>query len=542
MGLALATSPVRPMRSRTLVPDAGEVTLHELKTDGRSRLVMVLRPVGEESYCPGCGRGSRRVHSRYRRQLFDLPWEGIPVKIELRVRRFFCTTDGCSQRIFTERLPNTVGRHARRTCRLSAALDRITLALGGSAGARLAQQLGIVADGSTLLRGLRQRARPSPSSSPRVVGIDDWAWRKGQRYGTILCDLERGKVIDLLPDRSADSTAAWLRAHPGIEIVSRDRASLYAEAASKAAPHAVQVADRWHLLRNLSEALVTVLAPHHRVMDQAARAVFTKPASPSTEPAPCARIPTRAQHAKQQRRDRRLNRYESVMELLRRGMSQREISYTLGVDRRTVRRWTRARGFPERKPVHRSSAIDQYRSLLDQRWNEGCHNAAQLWREMRDLGYCGTSSGVRHWILQHYGRKTRSHREPIPPKPPRISPRQVVWHILKPSQSSERYLQELFNLSPEIGVCAEVAREFFRILRSRDLSAWTKWRDSASHSPLASFARHLCRDEAAVQAALKYNWSNGPVEGNVHRLKLIKRSMYGRASFDLLRARVLSDA
>ena len=271
MGLALATSPVRPMRSRTLVPDAGEVTLHELKTDVRSRLVMVLRPVGEESRCPGCGRPSRRVHSRYKRQLADLPWEGVPVSIELRVRRFFCSTDGCSQHIFTERLPNTVRRHARRTYRLSIALDRITLALGGSAGARLAQQLGIVADGSTLLRGLRQRTRPFPSSSPRVVGIDDWAWRKGQRYGTILCDLERGKVIDLLPDRSADSTGAWLRAHPGIEIVSRDRASLYAEAASKAAPHAVQVADRWHLLRNLTEALVSVLAPHHRVIDQAAR-------------------------------------------------------------------------------------------------------------------------------------------------------------------------------------------------------------------------------------------------------------------------------
>ena len=190
-------------------------------------------------------------------------------------------SDGCSQRIFTERLPNTVGRHSRQTCRLSSVLDRITLALGGSAGARLAEQLGIVADGSTLLRGLRQRTRPFLSGSPRVVGIDDWAWRKGQRYGTIFCDLERGEVIDLLPDRSADSTAAWLRAHPGIEIVSRDRASLYAEAASKAVPHAVQVA----VLRNLTESLASVLAPHHRVMDQAARAAVTKTVQPSTEAA-----------------------------------------------------------------------------------------------------------------------------------------------------------------------------------------------------------------------------------------------------------------
>ena len=145
------------------------------------------------------------------------------------------------------------------------------MALGGSAGSRLAEQLGILTNGSTLLRGLRKETSASSSQPLRVVGIDDWAWRKGQRYGTIFCDLERGKVIDLLPDRSAESTAAWLRAHPGIEIVSRDRASLYAEAATKAAPQAVQVADRWHLLRNLSEALVEALAPHHRLLTELAR-------------------------------------------------------------------------------------------------------------------------------------------------------------------------------------------------------------------------------------------------------------------------------
>ena len=316
---------------------------------------------------------------------------------------------------------------------------------------------------------------------------------------------------------------------------------MYAEAVRSAPPHAVQIADRWHLLRSLSEALVGILAPHHRVMDQAARAVFTKPLPLVTE-VPSPHQPTRAQHAKQQRRDARFHRYETVMKLVRKGMSQREISSGLGVDRRTVRRWIRACGFPERKSTRRRSAIDEYRAFLDQRWNEGCHNAAQLWREMRDLGFHGTGGGVRQWIMRHYGRKNRSLREPIPPKPPRISPRQVVWHIMNPSEPNERYLKELFTLSPEISACAEVAWEFFRMVRTRDLAAWPKWRESASRSPLASFAKHLCRDEAAVRAALEYAWSNGLVEGNVHRLKPIKRSMYGRASFDLLRARVLSTA
>ncbi len=243
---------------------------------------MVLRAMGGASRCPACRQESWRIHSRYTRRLKDLPWEGIPVRIELRVRRFFCRTEDCGQQIFTERLANTVQRYARRTCRLSASLEQITLALGGSAGSRLAQQLGILASGSTLLRQLRRKVVTSSAHAPRVLGIDDWAWRKGHRYGTILCDLERGKVVDLLPDRSTESTAQWLRAHPGTEIVSRDRASLYAQAATAAAPHAVQVADRWHLLHNLSEALVGALVPYHRLLVETAQASTSKPEAPIT--------------------------------------------------------------------------------------------------------------------------------------------------------------------------------------------------------------------------------------------------------------------
>lgn len=528
------------MGQHTLVPDAGEVVLHEVRALGQARLVMVLRSAGEENRCPACGQTSRRVHSRYFRRLSDLPWEGIPVTIELCVRRFFCCGKDCGQRIFTERLPNTVRRYGRRTRRLSTALEQITMALGGSAGSRLAEQLGILASGSTLLRELRKKASVIVSVSPRVVGIEDWAWRKGQRYGTIVCDLERGKVIDLLPDRSADTTAAWLSAHPGIEVVSRDRASLYAEAADRAAPRAIQIADRWHLLRNLSEALIGLLAPHHRLMAEAARAVTKAPEiPPAKDPGPPHK--TRTERSKQRSRDRRMTRYESVMESVRSGLSQAEISRTLGVDRRTVRRWTRAGDFPERKPVFRTSSVEEHRSYLEQRWEEGCHNASQLWREMLERGFTGRHSIVRNWIRKHHGPKAaRFSRASFVPPPPRVSPRQTAWQILKPCESNRLFLAELYSRSPEIASCAVVAREFFRIIKQRDLAAWTKWKKEARHSPLASFARHLCRDEEAVQAALQYNWSNGPVEGNVHRLKLIKRSMYGRAKFDLLRIRVVT--
>jgi len=149
-------------------------------------------------------------------------------------------------------------------------MQQSPLALGGRAGARLARRLGLLASSSTLLRSLRHRMQPTAVTAPRVLGIDDWAWRKAHRYGTILCDLEAGKVVDLLPDREAATVAAWLQDHPGTEIVSRDRASAYAEATRRAAPQAVQIADRWHLMRNMSEALRTALQPHHRVLKQAA--------------------------------------------------------------------------------------------------------------------------------------------------------------------------------------------------------------------------------------------------------------------------------
>ncbi len=277
------------------MPDATEVALECLKVAGPGQLLMLLRAVRPDSACPGCGTFSDRVHSRYQRKLSDLPWEGLPVRVQLRTRRFFCVRPECSQTIFAERFPSTVMRYGRRTCRLSRAYSVLAMALGGQAGARLAIELGIKTSGDSLLRQLRRSARSLATTSPRVLGVDDWAWRKGRRYGTILCDLERGKVVDLLPDRSAESTEQWLRTHPGAEIISRDRASLYAEAATRAAPHAVQVADRWHLLHNMSEALVSALVPHHRLLAELAQALArgSKAAtalgvqqSPSTQPQP----------------------------------------------------------------------------------------------------------------------------------------------------------------------------------------------------------------------------------------------------------------
>jgi transposase len=472
------------MRERTLVPDADEVVLDQLMVERRNRLVMVLRPAGEGSICPECRQASRRIHSRYGRWLNDLPWEGVPVRIELRVRRFFCDTEDCGHHIFTERLPKTVERYARRTCRLSEALERITLVLGGSAGSRLADQLGILASDSTLLRQLRRKTVATSAQAPRVLGIDDWAWRKGRRYGTILCDLERGKVVDLLPDRSAESAAQWLQTHPGTEIVSRDRASLYAEAATKAAPNAVQVADRWHLLHNMSQALQSVLVPHHRLLAEVALCAARgaqAPASPVAQQPTSIQLPSRKQRAQEQNRERRLARYETVMAQVRQGASEREIARNCGLGRQTVRDWINACSFPERRPSSHSSTLDQHQEFLERRWQQGCHNAAQLWRELCEQGFTGQSRTVRDWIKKHRGPQRCPAEQSLSATTPlRSSPRQVAWLLLKQPEEATLYSEELYRRSPEIAQCASLAREFCRLIRQRDASAWLSWCDAAT--------------------------------------------------------------
>jgi transposase len=253
-----------------LQPSLSEVKLVCLRPkDGA--IQMELQACRSIACCPICGTSSHRIHSRYSRRLGDLPWERIPVRILLSTRKFFCADSGCQRRIFTEPLVGVASWYARRTLRAGEALDWITLALGGQAGARLAVRFGLLASGSTLLRQLRRRVQPNMMPSPRVLGIDDWARKKRHRYGTILCDLEACKVFDLLPNREPETVADWLREHPGTQIVSRDRASSYAEAARRAAPEAAQIADRWHLLNNLSEALRNALEPHRRIMAQAAQ-------------------------------------------------------------------------------------------------------------------------------------------------------------------------------------------------------------------------------------------------------------------------------
>jgi transposase len=331
--------------------------------------------------------------------------------------------------------------------------------------------------------------------------------------------------------------AAWLQDHPGTEIVGRDQASAYAEAARRSAPQAVQIADRWHLRRNLSDALRTVLEPHHRVLKQAAQRSIQGFIASAAPP-----VPSSTLSAKQQNRQRRYSLYKEMKALAGGGTSQSDIARQLDLSLRTVQRWTRAGVFPERTPRSYPHSVDAYVGYLDQRLHQGCHNVSQLWRELRQQGYRGQLSSVWNWLYQHRGHTKRAPIFPSAKLSIRTSPQHTTWLMLKEPPSAKAYLEELYRASPEIATLALLGREFFRLVRSRDLAAWPQWFERAKHTALRGFASSLLRDQHAVEAALTLPWSNGPVEGHVHRLKLIKRQMYGRASFDLLRLRVLHQA
>jgi transposase len=517
---------------------------------------------GRNASCPTCARESERVHSRYFRKLGDAPWYGNIVRLEIKVRRFFCVNSDCARQTFAERLSELAQRHSRTTKRLAQAHCQIGFALGGEAGARLATRLAMPTSPDTLLRRVRQAHLPVPPPV-RVLGVDDWALRKGQRYGTILCDLERRRPVDLLPERSASVLRDWLQSHPEVEIISRDRGDEYIKGASEGAPQAIQVADRWHLLKNLRESLERVVNRYQgRVRDAARATISLTNGQVATDSCPepaqgpdLNRPSTKYQERQQQRRARRLARFEQVRDLHQRGVSLRTIAHQLGMHRGTVRRFVRAETFPERasRPSYRRT--DAWTECLRRRWEEGCHNAARLTEELRVQGFQGSYYMVLRRVAAWRRNRSTTALPQLPAStkgriPTRPSSRSVSWLLLKKEQdlrSEERtFLEEIGEHCPPLRDAAALAREFATMVQDQRPGDWLHWktraRDPAAAAELRSFAQGLETDEKAVRAALAVEWSNGQVEGQINRLKTIKRQMYGRAKFDLLRQRVLCAA
>ncbi len=551
------------MEISILLADPEAIRLDQIVSAGNS-VTLVVTAGQSGARCPRCAGSSVRVHSRYTRRVADLPWHGVAVRLELHARRFVCTNEDCPQRVFCERLPSVVAAYARKTSRLTAALELIGFALGGEAGARLARQLGMSISPDTLLERIRRAASP-PLSTPRILGVDDWAQRKGATYGTILIDHERRRPVDLLPDREAGTLAAWLRAHPGVEVITRDRAGAYADGARTGAPEAVQVADRWHLLKNISEVFERLLNRHRKVLQQAVQnvqAAADEVASSikTTEVAAAgdnsssspqfAALPskTKHDHGPEQPETERRVLYRTTQQLKQQGLTINQIRLRVGRHHSTIARLYGADLYPEpATPRKRRKQAMAFETYLRQRWNEGCHNAKRLFREIKAQGYGGSSVTIRRYVRGwRQAPALIVCKTPLPKAP---SPRTVVWLLLKPearlADEDRKLIAEIVTLSPTLKRGRELVEEFRRIVRERQEKALNAWMEAVAESELVDFENfmtHLRRYEAAVRAGLTQTWSNGPTEGQVNRLKYLKRQMFGRAKFDLLKARVLHAA
>jgi transposase len=543
-----------------LLPPTGTIRLTEVTVE-QAAVQLQLTATAPTAACPRCAVSSSTIHSRYQRYLTDLPWGTCTVRLQLRVRKFMCQNPRCERRIFTERLPEVVAAYARKTRRLMAVLRAVGVALGGNAGARLAARLRLPTSPSTLLRLVRIAPDPSPPAL-QAVGIDEWAWRRGHRYGTILVNLVDHRVVDLLPDRAAATVATWLAEHPTIAVVCRDRSDLYADSIRRGAPEAVQVVDRFHLVQNLRQVLEAVLLDHRPALQAAAvgTAMALTPSDGHVSVMPMYRGRRRSPKpapqedaARPPRHARWVTIYEPLHRLHAQGTPIATMARQLGISRPTVYAYLRRDTPPGPRQLQRppsARVLTPYVPYLIRRWRESGANSRQLWREIQLLGYTHSARTVGRFITRlrraaDAGHPLASQRSPYM-RPQGPSARAVSFVMVCPaakrSREAQRYLDQLCQIEAGIARAHGLSQTFLAMVRERQgagLEAWMAEAMSSGIGALARFAQGLQDDLAAVTAGLTLAWSNGVTEGQVHRLKLVKRQGYGRAGFALLRQRLL---
>ena len=539
-----------------LLPPDNHIKFQSLIIDA-PRFILVAAMISANSTCPDCRQPTQRIHGRYQRTLADLPWATAPSELRLIVRRFRCCTCTCRRQTFAERLPRVAPLYARTTTRLATTQANTGLVLGGAAGARHLSRHGVPGSRNTLLRRVRSVSLPE-GPEPEIIGVDDWAWRKGQRYGTIIVDLQRGCPIDVLEDRATETVATWLHAHPDVKIVARDRAEAYAAGIRQGAPEATQVADRFHLLKNVAAALQEVLSAHHRELDQLNHVSHNEPPTQDDDPVTGPTAPpvamTQAQQQIAQHRAKRVTEYEQAHALHQQGWTMKAIATHLGRHHRTVKKYLQAAIFPERPPRRRPpSILDPYKAYLLERWQAGCRSAKELYREVQAQGFAGKYSLVAAYVScfrPPQGRITRRRKSGAPTtivevdKP--LTPSRATWLIMRReatlNDDEKQQRARLHSQEGEIAEAITLTQDFAALVRQRHPDHLERWLERATASGLQafqSFANGLRADYAAVKAGVTLSWSTGPVEGQINRLKMLKRQMYGRAGIGLLRQRVL---
>jgi len=526
------------------LPDGLVITTFHLC---EATLHLSLASVYPQATCPICGTPSAAQHSTYLRTFRDVPCGGYPVLVTLQTRRFFCRERSCPRRIFTERFPHFVLPRARMTERFRQALAAMSIVLAHEAAARLAQMLQLPTSVATLRRQLKRQLL-STSATPTAIGLDDFAFRRGKTYGTVIVDLESHRILDLLPDRTTATVEAWLRAHPDIRIISRDRAGEYAVAAARAAPQALQIADRFHLLLNAGECLERFIQRHPALVQET---------DPSTLPRSARR--SHAERAAQaQRTERRSALYQRVQALTEQGYTQHEIAEILGMARGTVIRYQRAEEVPTSAPRERPREIDRYLPYLREQWEAGEQNTHILWEAIRTQGFTGSFHYLARYLTQwrtEPGRKGRPPKVPVmtptilPRRQRPLSARRLRWLCCADpgelARADSALLATLYQRCPDLLTMQQHMTAFMALVRQHDRFALERWLLEAEQTglpDLLGFVQGLRRDYAAVVGALEYAWSQGVVEGQVNRIKTIKRQLYGRATLPVLKYHVLLSA
>ena len=528
------------------------------------RLTLNLTSTQTQAVCPICGQPSHRIHSRYARTLADLPCVDFGLILIVQVCKFFCSNPNCRRRIFTERLPEVAAPWARKTARFIQQLQSIGLALGGAAGAHLCDRLGHITCGSTLLNQLGKLKLPE-FETPKTLGVDDFAFRKGHNYGTILVDLETHQPIALLADRKAETLVVWLKAHPGVEVLSRDRSKTYKSAMTEAAPDAIQVADRFHLVKNLSETLEQAFGNYRSELKAAEQSQHQDIAAEAPEETVLVVTkPTATEKAQQQilkNQQKKIEQQKTIKTLRAEGWTQVAIAQKVGVSLKTVERYSSVPDFPEvpaRRPTFGRSKLDPYKQQLLGWWNEGIREPSILMKFLKPCGFKGSLRTLQRYIsglreAQGLPPVRIKVKQALPkvadPQTKPFTPRQAAYFVvLKPEnrQAEETdLLEQLVKQHPDLALLLELADEFLELIRKRQADAFDDWLMKAltcNIKPLKTFAKGLFDDYAAVKASMMSEVSNGPVEGLNNKLKMLKRQMYGRASLELLEKRFVMAA
>jgi transposase len=575
-----------------LLPRSPLLTLTTVERTDAGWTVVASGP--DQAPCPRCRQLSTSRHSRYVRTLTDVPAVGAAVSLRVCVGRWRCRQSGCAVRFFTGTLPGVTDVYSRRTCRADLVTQLVGHALGGRPGERLSGRLGLSISDDTILRRLKKCARPA-ITGVQVVGIDEWAKRKGRTYGTIVVDLEHRTVIDVLDTHAAEAVEQWLVAHPEIHTICRDRNGRYAKSARTGAPTAMQVADRFHLVQNLRETIERELCLHRAHLRVRLRGPGGPPSPrpdstsdveslPVCVPGvarerrllPARRLAVETEIARQ-RRQHAQDLFDRFKTLHATGLPIARIAHQLGRHRRRFDRWAKLSALPERSRIPaRPGSAESFREYLHQRWQAGYRNGRMLFDEIQGMGYRGTYKSLQKLVSPwRVGNATRERDTSVPAQPPvagasvidtisrplgtdpterQISPQIAAALLAKPrpdlTARQGAIVDALKAECPGYAVMRPLMLGFRSLLRqpttpsekARTTVALHQWLDRAHATGIALIQNFVCllrRDILAVEAAVTTRWSNGPVEGQVNRLKMLKRQMYGRAGVELLRARLL---